>query len=139
MGGVVSERFGPGFQEAESRLYRLEYAAVTLAILGFLLWRTYYQGGLDWIQFLFWFLFPDLAAFIPIGVSSKRREWPSWGPHVYNLFHNMLVWILLFVIALAAFRVPYWPLIGWLLHITADRAAGYGLRAKVTASQHENK
>ena len=40
--------------------------------------------------------FPDLAAFIPIGASSKRRDWPSWGSNLYHLFHTVLVWGLAF-------------------------------------------
>jgi len=126
----LSAGFGPGFQEARSRLYRAEYAALTIAILAFLLWMTFFGGGVDWLQTLFWVVFPDLVAFIPIGASSKRREWPSWGSGLYNLSHTLLLMGVVFFAILAASRVPYWPLLGWLGHITADRALGYGLRSK---------
>jgi hypothetical protein len=76
--------FGPGFQDARSKLYRAEYAAATLALLAYLIYRSLYLGGLDWASMVFWIFFPDLVAFIPIGLSSKRKEWPSWGSYLYN-------------------------------------------------------
>jgi hypothetical protein len=100
------------------------------AILGYLLWRSFYAGGIDWLQVAFWAIFPDLAAFLPIGLSSKSREWPSWGSGVYNSFHTYLTWGTVFVVSWAAFGAVYWPLFGWLGHITVDRAVGYGLRLK---------
>jgi len=127
----LSEGFGPGFQPAGSKLYRAEYAAITIWIGAYLVWRTFYAGGLNWFEAVFWVAFPDLAAFIPIGASSQWRTWPPWGAGVYNFFHTLLVWIAAFVLLLAATKSPYWPILGWLGHITADRAVGYGLRARV--------
>jgi hypothetical protein len=121
--------FGPGFQAAGSRLYRAEYAAVTLAILAYLIYRWLYLGGLDWGQTVFWILFPDLAAFVPIGISSKRKEWPAWGSYLYNVVHTVLTWGLAFGVLWLVLGTPYWPVFGWLGHITADRAVGYGLRS----------
>jgi len=46
--------FGPGFQDARSGLYRAEYAAITLAVLSYLVWRTVHGGGVDWLQVAFW-------------------------------------------------------------------------------------
>jgi Domain of unknown function (DUF4260) len=106
----------------------LEYAAATLAILGYLAWRSINQGGVDWVQTVVFFALPDVAAFVPIGLSSKRRDWPKWGANLYNAFHTLLVWGLAFAVSFVASRGIYWPLLGWLLHITLDRAAGYGLR-----------
>lgn len=126
----MSSQFGPGFQDATSRLYRVEYAAVTIAIIGYLIWRAFNLGGIDWLQVAFWAAFPDLAAFIPIGLSSKRREWPSWGATLYNTFHTILAWGVVFLGLWAALGGVYWPLFGWLGHITADRASGYALRAR---------
>jgi Domain of unknown function (DUF4260) len=132
---LLSSQFGPGFQVATSRLYRTEYAAASAAIIGYLIWRTYYLGGIDWLQVIFWAAFPDLASFIPIGVSSKRREWPSWGATLYNVFHTLLVWGTVFAALWAATGTVYWPLFGWLGHITVDRASGYGLRARPVAQK----
>jgi hypothetical protein len=121
--------FGPGFQDSRSKLYRAEYAAATAAILTYLIYRWLYLGGLDWASTVFWILFPDLVAFIPIGLSSRRKEWPSWGSYLYNAFHTLLVWGLALALSWFVFGTTYWPIFGWLGHITADRAVGYGLRA----------
>jgi hypothetical protein len=121
--------FGPDFQGAGSKLYRLEYAVATLAILAYLIFRWLRLGGLDWPATVFWIVFPDLAAFIPIALSSKRKEWPAWGSYLYNTFHSALVWGAAFGALWLVLGTPYWPLLGWLGHIAADRAVGYGLRS----------
>jgi len=128
MGGQSG--FGPGFQEAGSKLYRAECAAATVAILAYLVYRSLYLGGLDWLSTAFWILFPDLIAFIPIGLSSKRREWPGWGSHLYNVSHTLLAWGAVFASLWLVLGTAYWPVLGWLGHITVDRAVGYGLRAR---------
>jgi hypothetical protein len=92
-------------------------------------YRWLQLGGLDWPSTVFWILFPDLVAFIPIGLSSKRREWPAWGSYLYDTFHSALAWGLAFGALWLALGTPYWPILGWLGHIAADRAAGYGLRS----------
>ena len=121
--------FGPGFQSAESKLYRAEYGASTLLILAYLGYTWMRPGGLDLPFTVLWFLLPDMAAFIPIGLSSRRREWPAWGSYLYNVFHNALVWGAVFAVSWLIMGGPYSPLLGWLLHITLDRAAGFGLRS----------
>jgi hypothetical protein len=120
--------FGPDFQNAGSRLYRIEYAGITVAILAYLVYRWLYLGGVDWLSTAFWAIFPDLAAFIPIGLSPSRREWPAWGAPLYNAVHTLLSWGFSFSLIWFALRTPYWPILGWLGHITTDRAVGYGLR-----------
>ncbi len=121
--------FGPGFQSASSKLYRAEYAAATAAILAYLVYRSLYSGGLDWLSTVFWVVFPDLTAFIPIGFSSKRRDWPAWGSRLYNTCHTALVWVVAFAASWYILGAPYWPILGWIGHIAADRAVGYGLRS----------
>ena len=125
----VSSSFDLGFQDARSALYRAEYLAISLTILGYLLWRSLYIGGVDWLQVLLWVIFPDVVSFLAIGFPSKGREWPSWGPSVYNSFHTILVWGAAFAASWAILGVFYWPLLGWLGHITVDRTVGYALRA----------
>jgi hypothetical protein len=124
----MSSGFGPGFQDAGSKLYRAEYTAISLTIFGYLAWRAVNLGGVDWIQLGFWVIFPDLLAFSGIALSSKRREWPSWGPDLYNSSHTILLWGVIFAASWFALGTIYWPLFGWLEHITLDRAVGYALR-----------
>jgi hypothetical protein len=125
---TVKKGFGPAFLEAGSRLYRAEYGAISVAILGYLVWRGLFAGGVDVLQTVFWALFADLVAFMPIGLSSKRREWPNWGAYLYDAVHNVITWGLAFIAVWIIFRVPSWPMFGWLGHITVDRTVGYGLR-----------
>ena len=120
---------GPRFQNARSPLYISEYAVITIAILAFLVWRYLYApGGVDAIEVVFWVIFPDLAAFIPIGIASKKGAWPAWGAYVYNFFHTILVCVAVFAILWVILKTPHWELLGWLGHISTDRAVGYGLR-----------
>lgn len=123
-------KFGPEFQEWKSTVYRAEYAAGSIVILAYLVWKELYGGGIDVFQIIFWAVFPDLAAFLPIGIASKGKEWPSWGPMLYNTVHTFMAWGLVFGIAWLGLRSPYLPLLGWLRHITTDRAVGYGLRKR---------
>ena len=128
VGMGVQEGFGPDFQPSGSMLYRSEYAALTVGILAYLFYRWLYLGGLDWPSTIFWAVFPDLVAFIPIGLSSKRREWPKWGSYLYNVVHTVLTWGVAFAVLSLVLGTPYWPILGWLGHISTDRVVGYGLR-----------
>jgi hypothetical protein len=121
--------FGPDFQAAGSKLYRAEYATATIAILVYLFYRWLYLGGLDWPSTVFWIVLPDLIPFIPIGLSSKRREWPRWGSYLYNATHSALAFGLAFALLWLVLGTPYWPILGWAGHIAADRALGFGLRS----------
>lgn len=125
---------GPGFIRLGSWPYRLEYAAATIAILLVLfVWRLLILHELpatDVALVVFWVVWPDLASFLPIGLASRRsREWPRWGPTVYNVFHSLLVWAAVFVVWTLLSGQINWPLLGWAGHITADRAVGFYLRA----------
>ena len=123
--------FGPGFQSSTSKLFRAEYALISLVIVAYLVYN--YRSGIslpDILALIFFGALPDLAAFIPIGAASSKEKntWPQWGASLYNLFHTILLWALVFALFWFVLRSPYAPLLGWLLHITADRSAGYSLR-----------
>ena len=135
---VPAPPWGPGFLRLTSWVYRAEYAVATLAILFLLFgWRLLIVQALPWpslLLTLFWLVWPDLAAFVPIGIASKGSEgWPAWGPTLYNSVHNLLVWGAVFVLWSLLARQIEWPLLGWAGHITADRAFGYYLRAPPAA------
>jgi hypothetical protein len=126
--------WGPGFLRLNSWVYRAEYAAATLAILVLLFgWRWIILRDFPWPSLLltvFWAAWPDLAAFLPIGLASKgSRHWPSWGPALYNSVHNLLVWGAVFLLWSFLSGQIAWPLLAWAGHITADRAVGFYLRA----------
>ncbi len=111
-------KWGPGYQPVDSLLYRAEYAVLFLSVIVYLGWRGTRIAGTDvtiyWAAFAFWIVFPDLAAFIPIGLASRNRQWPNWGYRLYNTIHTMVVWALAFGASWILFGSPYWPIMGWL-------------------------
>jgi hypothetical protein len=127
-------KWGPGYQPVNAVLYRIEYAILFLAVVAYLGWRGTQLAGSDatayWLAFVFWIIFPDLAAFIPIGLASRSRQWPSWGSRLYNTVHTVVVWAIVFGATWLLFQSPNWPMMAWLAHIWADRAVGYYLRAR---------
>lgn len=104
-------------------------AALTVAILLLLSWRLVSFGDLNLLLTVFWFLWPDLVPFVPIGMLMRgRREWPSWGSLLYNTTHTFLVWLPVFLLwSLSIGRIE-WPLLAWAGHISMDRTVGYYLR-----------
>jgi hypothetical protein len=104
--------FGPGFQNSTSRLFRAEYALISLAIIGYLVWS--YHSGIEWRNLailVFIAAFPDIAAFIPIGIGTSKNSdkgaWPKWGADIYNLFHTILLWALVFGSVWLLLRTPF--------------------------------
>jgi hypothetical protein len=103
-------------------------ATVVLFLVVFY-WRGFVVGDLNVPLAIGWVVFPDVAAFVPIGVASRGgRSWPTWGPTLYNVFHSLLVWAPVFLVWSVGQGHVEWPLLGWAAHITADRAAGFYLR-----------
>ncbi len=93
-------------------------------------WRLFLVKDLSPLATVFWIIFPDLASFIPIGLAMRgAKEWPRWGPGLYNFLHTLLVWIPVFAVWTILSGAVQWPLLGWAGHITADRSVGYYLRA----------
>ena len=124
-------RNGPGFLRLNSIAYRLEMLLITITLLVVLFyWRLFVVKDLNLSVTVFWVVFPDLGSFIPIGLAVRGgKEWPRWGPGLYNFFHTFLVWIPVFAIWSIMSGAVQWPLLGWAGHITADRSVGYYLRA----------
>lgn len=93
-------RTGPGFLRLNSIAYRLEMLLITIILLVVLFyWRLSVVKDLNPLTTVFWIVFPDLASFIPIGLAMRgAKEWPRWGPSLYNFFHTFLVWIPVFAI-----------------------------------------
>ncbi len=122
---------GPGFLRLNSISYRLEMLLITIILLVVLFyWRLFVVKDLNLLETIFWIIFPDLASFIPIGLAARgAKEWPRWGPTLYNFFHTLLVWIPVVAIWSILSGAVQWPLLGWAGHITADRSVGYYLRA----------
>jgi len=123
-------RWGPAFLRLTAWPYRLEMAVFTIGLIAVLVWR-FVVGDLNVVATVFWFLWPDLVAFVPIGVAVRGgRRWPSWGPALYNAAHSFLVVVPVIAVGtILAGRIE-WAILGWAGHITLDRAVGYHLRAR---------
>ena len=108
---------------------RVIHVVEYVVISGALTWVAWLQR--DQLGSLFWVLLvaPDLGLVIApaLGPMPGRGRLPPRAVPVYNLFHTYVIPVLLWVGAIAAGIGP-WPLLGWLIHISADRALGYGLR-----------
>src|SRR3970040_1514217 len=100
-------------------------AAATLASVALFVWRGLYVGDLDVAATVFWFLWPDLAAFVPIGAAMARgRTWPSWGSRLYNAFHTFLVWGPVFLIWSYVAAGVVWPVLGRGMATTVSAQVG---------------
>lgn len=87
------------------------------------------QGGQLGVLFWVLLLAPDVGLLIAplLGPMTIRGALPPRAVPVYNLAHTFTIPVLLWLASLAAGIAP-WPLLGWLIHISADRALGFGLR-----------
>jgi hypothetical protein len=136
--GGTTPGWRPAFLPVRSRLYRLEFAVGTLAILGILFgWRmaVLHEFPLDDVLlFVLFLLLPDLVAFIPMALArAPRGMWPAWGPPLYNVMHSLLTWAGVFLVLWIVSGNVLRPLLGWAAHITLGRAMGYHLRAPVSS------
>jgi len=105
-------------------------AVLTTGLIAILVWR-FVVGDLNVVATIFWFLWPDLVAFVPIGVAVRGgREWPSWGPGLYNVAHTFLVVVPVIAVWSIVAGGIEWAILGWAGHISLDRAVGYYLRAR---------
>lgn len=106
-------------------IHVVEYALLALAFAG----AAYVQR--DGLGLLFWILLvgPDLGLVVApaLGPMPGGGRLPPRAVPVYNAFHTYTVPVLLWIGAFTLAIEP-WPLLGWLIHISADRALGFGLR-----------
>jgi len=123
--------WGPGFLRLTAWPYRAEMAVATVVVFVLVFyWRLFVVRDLNLPLAVGWLVFPDVAAFLPIGLASRgRSSWPAWGPSVYNAFHSFLTFGAVLLLWSVVVGHIEWPLLGWAGHITADRAAGFYLRA----------
>jgi hypothetical protein len=82
----------------------------------------------------FFGVLPDLVSFVPVfayGILSGQifqRAWYmqtggvfDYGIQSYNYTHSAVVFLVVFLLVMLLRRgKPWWPLVGWLLHIVID-------------------
>lgn len=115
-------------------IHRLEYAAIALACIGLAFVLSDRLGWAFWI----FLLAPDVFGLLPaafLGRAPACGHLPPRAVALYNIWHTyslplVLGAALLLVPSLANLDVVLnpWPLLGWLIHISADRFLGFGLR-----------
>jgi hypothetical protein len=108
-------------------IHRLEWAAAVV-VLAVALWTHRGAAG-PWTWF--WIIAPDLLGLLPaslLGKAPGKGLLPPRGVPLYNLWHTFLTPLAVGVIVWAITGSVPWALGGWLLHISADRVTGYGLR-----------
>jgi hypothetical protein len=98
---------------------RLAYAALAALLLGAIV----LHGTADWWQLAVFGVAPDIALFYGIGTGLQRGQLHPRAVPLYNLLHRY--WLPLGL----AFFLPAAAL-AWALHISIDRAVGYGLRSR---------
>jgi hypothetical protein len=108
-------------------IHRLEYIAIALILIGAAIWQK------DQLGWPFWLLLfaPDLFGLIPaslLGRAPRRGYLPPRGVWLYNVWHAYVIPLVAWIALLLIFAGNPWPLLGWLIHISADRAFGFGLR-----------
>ena len=110
---------------------------VTVAIILILFyWRLFLVRDLNVYLTIFWIIWPDLGSFIPIGLATRDGStWPRWASSLYNFLHTLLVAVPVLAVWSFITGAVQWSLLGWVGHITMDRAVGYYLRASVRTIQ----
>lgn len=122
----------PGFLRQDSIIYKVEMLLVTVLLFSIFYWRLFVVKDIRIYSLIFWIIWPDLAAFIPIGIATRSsKPWPDWGPGLYNFFHTLIVAIPVVSVWSLIVGSTQWAMMGWLAHITFDRSLGFYLRAKV--------
>jgi hypothetical protein len=110
---------------------RIAYATLAAALLAAIVLELARHGTGYW-QLAVLVLAPDLALFLGAAPGLARGQLHPRAVGLYNLLHRY--WGPLVLTGLAAFAViPLGWLVGalaWALHISLDRALGYGLRTR---------
>ena len=93
----------------------------SLLFLGIALW-LYQISGYSWVWFVVLIMFPDLS-------FAGYLKGPKIGAYTYNFFHNYVVPIIFAVIGYQMeSRVFFSLALIWIVHISADRFLGFGLK-----------
>lgn len=121
-----------GLLTAPPVLRRIEYGLLLAALVSLAFWQRDLLTGWFW----FWLLAPDLLGLLPaslMGTAPERGVLPTRGVWLYNTTHALVLPLVASAAGLVLSGQPPWPLLGWLIHVAADRTVGYGFR---TADGH---
>ena len=118
-------------RQPNPRAIRTAYGALSVVLVATVVFEVAGHGTGYW-QLAAFVLGPDLALFFGAGSGLERGQLHPRAVPLYNLLHRS--WSPLALLALgAAGVVPAGYLVGglaWCLHVSVDRALGYGLRTR---------
>ena len=109
-------------------IHHVEYGVLFVVLVGLAVWQRD-----ELVAWVFWplLLAPDGLGYGPAPLMGKVPEkgaLPPRGVWLYNLWHNYVLPLGIGVgMTVVTSAVP-WSLLGWLIHVTLDRALGFGLR-----------
>jgi hypothetical protein len=110
-------------------IHHAEYVVLLVVLVTLAAWQRDQLNA-----WLFWplVLAPDVLGYLPaslMGRAPEKGALPPRGVPLYNLWHTYVLPLALGAALTVGTGAVPWPLLGWLIHITLDRAAGFGLRA----------
>ena len=128
---AISDRiFSATRGEADRRFLtdRLSWGAVALSLLGATLLNVQESGG-GWLALGF-ALMPDLGLLAGAAHGLEKGQLAPRAVPIYNALHRFVGPVVLAALVLAGVLPNVWlsAAFGWALHISLDRALGYGLR-----------
>ena len=109
--------------------HRIRPRAAYGALSALLLAAAIAHGG-GWWSFAAFIMAPDLALFLGIDPALEKGRLPPRAVPVYNALHSYAGPVLLGLAALGAGSGWTMGAIAWALHISLDRAIGYGKRTR---------
>jgi hypothetical protein len=107
---------------------RIAWSAVATALLASAFLQVHDHGG-GWLA-LGSALMPDLGLLAGTGRGLERGQLAPRAVPLYNALHRLIGPIVLAALVLTGVLPAVWlsAALGWALHISIDRAVGYGLR-----------
>lgn len=112
---------------------RVAWGVLSALLLVFAVFESAKYGGWVIVAAVAGFIAPDLSFLAGISGPHQRGRLPRRAVPVYNLLHRPVVAFVVMLTCLIpespSVAVPLFNFgLAWLLHITIDRALGFGLR-----------
>jgi hypothetical protein len=126
---TISDRLFDATGAGRSRFAsRIAWGAAALSMLAATVLQVQDHGG-GWLALGF-ALMPDLGLLAGAARGLKKGQMAPRAVPIYNALHRFAGPAIIAALALTGVLPAVWlsAAVGWALHITIDRAVGYGLR-----------
>lgn len=106
----------------------LAWGGVALALLATTAFEVHSHGG-GWLALGF-AVMPDLGLLAGAARGLEKGQMAPRAVPLYNALHRFIGPVALALLVVTGVLSPFWlaAALGWALHISIDRAVGYGLR-----------